>query len=122
MPSIRHLAFAALLLLPALWTVMPFTPAQAASFNCAKARLPDEITICAHRDLDNADVEMATRYAMVLSLLPMGGAGDLRDDQKSWLAKRHACGADLGCLRQAYASRIKAIMADFKPIQEGGPY
>ncbi len=96
--------------------------AGAASFDCAKAAKPDEIAICANRDLDDADVEMATRYSMLLQLLAMGSAGALRDDQKAWLGWRQACGSDLACLRAAYADRIGALKAAFNRIAANGPY
>ncbi len=96
--------------------------AGAASFDCAKAAKLDEIAICANRDLDDADVEMATRYSMLLQLLPMGGAGALRDDQKAWLGWRQACGSDLTCLRAAYADRIGALKAAFNRIASQGPF
>ena len=111
--------FAGLLLLTAGAGVQP---AHAASFDCAKAAAPDEIAICAHRELDDADVEMATRYEMLLQLLAMGAAGDLRDAQKTWLASRQACGADLACLRSAYATRIAALKSGFAAIVAMGPF
>lgn len=96
--------------------------ASAASFNCDKASLPDEIAICAHRDLNDADVEMATRYTMLLQLLPMGSAGSLRDDQKVWLAWRKACGGDIACLHTAYQDRITALKAAFQRVVARGPF
>ncbi|MCX5495572.1 lysozyme inhibitor LprI family protein [Kaistia dalseonensis] len=97
-------------------------PASAASFPCAKASAPDEIAICTHPDLNDSDVEMATRYQMLLALLPMGGAGALRDDQKAWLQGRQACGGNVACLRSAYAARIGALKSQFQQIVSRGPY
>jgi uncharacterized protein len=97
-------------------------PALAASFPCAKAAKPDEVAICSHLALNDADVEMATLYQTLLPLLAMGSAGATRDDQKAWLARRQACGADVSCLSSAYADRIAALKASFARIASGGPY
>ncbi len=105
-----------------LGAAAPNGSAFAASFDCSKASTSDEIAICAHRDLDDADVEMATRYSMLLQLLAMGSAGALRDDQKAWLDQRRACGGDLACLRSAYSARIDALKAGFGRIVALGPF
>ena len=105
-----------------LLLVAPGNEARAASFDCGKAASADETAICANRDLDDADVEMATRYSMLLQLLPMGGAGSLRDDQKAWLGWRRACGGDVACLRNAYSDRIAALKSVFDQIAARGPF
>ena len=112
-----YLALAAM-----LGAAAPIGAAHAASFDCDKAAASDEIAICANRSLDDADVEMATRYTMQLQLLPMGGAGALRDDQKAWLGWRRACGGDVTCLTNAYADRISALKAAFDAIAAKGPF
>jgi uncharacterized protein len=96
--------------------------AEAASFDCAKAAAPDEIAICASRALDDADVEMTTRYDMLLQLLAMGAAGDLRDSQRAFLKTRAACGSDDACLAKAYADRIAALKKGFAGIVAMGPF
>ena len=96
--------------------------AGAASFDCAKAAAPDEIAICASRALDDADVEMATRYDMLLQLLAMGAAGDLRDSQRAFLKSRAACGSDEACLTKAYSDRIAALKKGFAGIVAMGPF
>ena len=103
-------------------TIMMAVPAEAASFPCAKASLPDEVAICAHLDLNDEDVAMATRYEMLLALLPMGGAGALRDAQKGWLENRQSCGGDVACLRAAYSARNAALKSQFEDIVSRGPY
>jgi uncharacterized protein len=96
--------------------------AHAASFPCGQASTPDEIAICRTPDLNDADVDMSVRYEMLRALLPMGGAGALQDAQRAWLAQRHLCGGDVGCLRSAYAQRIAALKAGFQQIVSRGPY
>ncbi|KAH0444771.1 hypothetical protein KCU90_g768, partial [Aureobasidium melanogenum] len=45
----------------------------AASFDCNRARLPDEKAICASRQLSELDVEMSVRFQMMMGLVAMGG-------------------------------------------------
>ncbi len=89
--------------------VASFRSAQAASFPCERAERPDEKAICAHLALNDMDVEMATRFDIVKSLLPMGGRSKLMDDQADWLKDRQACGADVTCLRNVYETRLKLL-------------
>lgn len=111
---------AALLLIGA--GVFGAAPAPAASFPCSQASTPDEIAICRTPDLNDADVEMSVRYEMLRALLPMGGAGALQDAQRAWLAQRHQCGGDVGCLRGAYGQRIAQLKSGFQQIVSRGPY
>jgi uncharacterized protein len=96
--------------------------ANAASFPCRDAAAADERAICATPDLNDQDVRLATEYGMLLRLLPMGGAGALRDGQRQWLAERRDCGGDVACLEGAYAARLRALDAVFQGIVAGGPY
>lgn len=85
--------------------------AQAASFSCEKPQHADEKTICAHRDLNDKDVEMATQYRFLKGLFAMGGRGAFQDQQQAWLKQRRACATDTRCLNQRYDERLKQ-MAD----------
>ncbi|MGH1570558.1 lysozyme inhibitor LprI family protein [Methylobacterium sp. P31] len=96
-------------------------PARAASFPCEKAGAPDETAICAHLDLNDSDVEMATRFEILKSVLPMGGQAKLRDDQEAWLQERRGCGADVACLRAAYAARLKVLRGVLSEFAKQGP-
>ncbi|MDQ0704682.1 uncharacterized protein QF043_003474 [Pseudomonas sp. W3I7] len=78
----------------------------AASFDCAKARAPDEITICKNVSLNDQDVTMALLYDLNKHFMAMGGRGSLMDGQAEWLKQRHACGAKVSCLSTAYTQRI----------------
>ena len=46
-------------------------PGWAVSFNCAKAETADEKAICADRQLNDDDVEMAVLYSQLKPLLGM---------------------------------------------------
>ena len=95
--------------------------AHAASFPCDKAAAADETAICAHRPLNDRDVEMATRFEILKSVLPMGGQAKLRDDQEAWLKERQACGADVACLTAAYDGRLKVLRGVLAEFAKQGP-
>lgn len=96
-------------------------PARAASFPCEKAEAPDEKAICAHRALNDRDVEMATRFEILKAVLPMGGQAKLRDDQEAWLKERRGCGGDLDCLGAAYDARLKVLRGVLSEFAKQGP-
>lgn len=97
------------------------TSASAASFPCDKAENPDEAAICADLSLNDRDVEMATRFEILRSVLPMGGNAKLREDQEDWLKDRRACGGDRACLREAYDARLKILRAVLGEFAKQGP-
>lgn len=59
--------------------------AQAASFECTKAKTPQEKAICASPKLSQADENMAAVYKNVLAAVPREIATELREDQRQWL-------------------------------------
>lgn len=82
-------------------------PAQAASFDCARARAPDEVAICRNPDISELDTRMGAlwfSYSKVPFL--MGANGARHDAASAFLEKRKACGSDVACLRAAYTQRI----------------
>ena len=97
-------------------------PASAASFRCAKAKLADEKAICADRRLNDLDVELAVRLEVIKHLVPMGARGALMDDQQSWLAARHQCGADHNCLTRRYDDRLEEINGALERVYGKGPF
>ncbi len=98
------------------------TPAAAASFDCARAKAPDEKAICATRALNDADVKMTTLLSVDAHLMAMGGRGDLQDAQRTWLHHRQACKGDVQCLTKAYADRLADLQAAFDGIASRGPF
>jgi uncharacterized protein len=103
-------------------------PAQAASFDCAEARAPDEIAICANPQLSALDSEMGGLwYAYSRVPMLMGSNGNRQDAAQAFLATRRQCGGDVACLTRAYTARnaalksdIDAAMADYNRLQNGG--
>lgn len=85
------------------------TTSQAASFDCNKARLSTEKTICANRGLNDRDVKMATTFNIMSHALPMGGRDHLIDEQVLWLKQRNGCGSNVACIANAYQNRQKQL-------------
>src|ERR1700690_753516 len=68
--------------------------ADAASFNCAKAKTPDEKAICANPALSDLDTQMAALFGVRMKVpMLMGSRGAAGDEQVQWLQTRGSCGA-----------------------------
>jgi uncharacterized protein YecT (DUF1311 family) len=96
--------------------------ACAASFDCNRARLPDEKAICASRQLSEMDVEMSVRYQTLTGLVAMGTRGNMQDEQQAWLKSRQACGRDQACLLAAYRRRIGTLKDEYAHLASRGPF
>lgn len=73
--------------------------AHAASFNCTKAKTPDEKAICANRSLSELDVKMAALFGVRMKLpMLMGARGAAQDEQREFLINRGSCGTDAACI------------------------
>ena len=104
------------------------SPAQAVSFDCARARGADEVTICRDPRLSALDSEMSGLwYAYSRVPMLMGGNGDRGDEARAFLARRAACRANFACLAAAYRARIEALhrgidgaMEEYQRLQNGG--
>jgi len=97
--------------------------ASAASFDCSKARTPDERAICATTYLNDQDVRMDQLYGIVRKLVPMGARGAIMDDQAVWLRDRRKCGADKACLSRSYSKRIAELYAVLEQrVYPNGPF
>ena len=86
-----------------------FTPAQAQSFNCAKASTPDEVLICQNPYLADLDEQMASLYFTTRNRLSGNARRQIERDQKAWLEGRMRCGRDGPCIADAYNRRIVAL-------------
>lgn len=96
--------------------------ASAASFNCAKARAPDEKAICAERALNDKDVRMNELYGINKRTLAMGGRGALMDQQQAWLRDRRTCGASKACLNRSYDRRLADLEKSMERIYRNAPF
>lgn len=125
---------ALLSLVSGLWGLMMLmllaaAPAQAASFDCAKATAADEVAVCRDGVTSSLDSEMGGLY-FAYEKVPMfmGANGARHDDAEAFLAARGKCGADITCLRKVYTDRITALktsieasMQQFFALQNGEP-
>ena len=84
--------------------------AEAASFDCTKAKTPDEIAICVTPALSDLDVQMATLYGVRMQIpMLMGARGAAQDEQRAFLAVRGQCGGNVACIQSAYQQRIAVL-------------
>ncbi|MDI1283314.1 MAG: DUF3298 domain-containing protein [Reyranella sp.] len=101
-----------------LLAVVEAAPAQAQSgpsFDCAKASIPVERTICKSAELAKADRNVASVYAALASKLSGGAKDHLVKDQQRWIGNRNrACiGEDAAeCLKSRYENRL-ALLKEF---------
>ena len=61
-------------------------PVSAASFDCAKAKRPEEKLICASPEVSRLDSSMASSYRALLQRLSPEAQNDVRRSQMEWLA------------------------------------
>ena len=98
------------------------TSSWAASFDCARARAPDEKAICANTALNDKDVKMSVLYDINKRTLAMGGRGALQDSQAQWLKDRRSCGANRACLNRAYDRRLDDLDRSMERIYRNAPF
>jgi uncharacterized protein len=83
--------------------------AQAASFDCAKAKSKIEKAICADQELSVLDEYLGRYYAGALEAAK-DGASCVKADQKAWVKRaRDVCGAKTSCLTDAYLNRLSTL-------------
>lgn len=99
-----------------------FQIAQAASFDCERATMASERTICTQREINDADVKMATTYNIVRKLVPMGNRGVIRDQQVKWLVLRDQCQSNVQCLAEVYKMRQQKLDLEMSRIYKQGPF
>jgi uncharacterized protein YecT (DUF1311 family) len=79
------------------------------SFDCSKARTPDELEICRNGMLASLDRQLDGLYAAVRDRSNGDRQIALRDEQRSWLRQRAACLSNDTCLLDTYRSRIAQL-------------
>jgi uncharacterized protein len=65
--------------------------AEAAGFDCRRAKSLVEKQICGVPELSRQDGDVAALYTRTLGVLAKDGAASLRDEQRGWLREREAC-------------------------------
>jgi uncharacterized protein len=83
--------------------------AQAASFDCGKAKTNVEKIICSDAGLSKLDEELSSVYKE--SLNESQHQNVIKNAQKFWRERRDAC-SDAGCLRQSYEERLSKFNSD----------
>ncbi|MDC9592926.1 lysozyme inhibitor LprI family protein [Xenorhabdus sp. IM139775] len=89
-----------------------------ASFDCAKAKAPDEKAICSNPKLNDLDVELSVKYHFLRGLFAMGVSGEMYDNQNAWLKQRQKCKGSTTCLLQSYRQRIQQLDTLYNSIEK----
>ena len=97
--------------------------AQAASFDCRKARTADEVAVCSDPLLSELDDIMADFYRRLRHYTQnfdnaMGLQAQLVDEARDFLRRRADCGGDRACLEQAYRTRIMELLRRWEAAME----
>jgi uncharacterized protein len=90
----------------ALLSVLPASAGP--SFDCAKATLADERTICSSAELSQLDNDVVAAYQFVRSRYGNQRAKEI--NAPLFLARR-ACGADAACIKEKQVTAIKTFQA-----------
>lgn len=80
--------------------------ASAASFSCYGNVTDTEQAICDNPQLSRLDSQMAAAYFRQLRVIPVMWRPSYRASQIQWLDYRNSCGANVGCLANAYTTQI----------------
>ncbi|GIT92440.1 hypothetical protein JANAI62_28980 [Jannaschia pagri] len=83
------------------------------SFDCARAGTPTELAICADANLAQLDSQMAAQYQSIRRRLSNAGRARLLEEQRGFLRGRDACGANAGCINNAYRFHMDRIAVMF---------
>lgn len=86
--------------------LIPAVPAQAVSFDCAKAQTKVEELICADADLSKLDEELNAAYKFAVHNEKQ--TESIRQSQKQWMKERNGC-EDADCLKATYQARIQKL-------------
>lgn len=107
--------------------ILPQAPSKTdarPSFECFKARAPEEKAICASHNLSRLDSELANRYRAWIDSHSGAAASLSQRHQKEFLAARKKCGANTSCLEEIYQQRIadfpgypRSMQLDKEPFQ-----
>lgn len=105
---VRLASWVGLAALLCLGSMAATSPAQAASFDCAKAAAPTEKAICQDPSVSKLDEQVAAAFKSAQALWPTGNwSVFLRNEQRQWLKDRNGiCKADVACLKQDYERRL----------------
>src|SRR5260370_12008934 len=120
LPICGRLSFALISGLFLALTVLPYLHAQAAasapaaaprqqpSFDCRKATSASEKTICANAALSRLDFQLGRAWERLLLAFDIDPVQQpqMRQDQRTWIARRQECGEDANCIGKLYRDRL----------------
>jgi len=96
--------------------IMSRLPANAKpkpSFDCTKAKIPAEKTICGSIELASFDLSVSKSYKQNIEGFTEGkdtsAVKRVKAAQKAWLKKRDACGTDAACLKKSMEDQLEAM-------------
>jgi len=81
------------------------------AFDCSKSHAPDEQAVCHNGQLSYLDQELNVLFDGLRSRLDRDQQAVLWAQEQAWLKQRGVCGPDVGCLRDAYQSRIAQLQS-----------
>ncbi len=87
---------------------------------CNKLPTKSETAICLDRDLTRRDGELNDVYQELKEKLKPAEYKDLQKEQRSWLAERNTCGADVQCLATQYTDRISVLEHALEGLENPG--
>ena len=93
---------------------LALAPAQATSFDCAKAATTVEKLICGDADLSKLDEDMSLAYHQALDRIEQSNAQEafkqkFIKSQRQWLKNERNLCRNPECLRESYGRRMKEL-------------
>ena len=88
------------------------------SFNCRAATQPDEMAICATPELARLDRAVVEGYERMVG---SDGGAAAKSVAEPFLRRRHACGAEVDCIKGVQLMAIAAFQARGAPAQVPAP-
>ena len=82
------------------------SPAQAASFDCAKAQSKVEHLICDNPELSKLDEDLSTAYKAAMK--DRAKAKQIKQEQQIWIRQRDSCD-DVSCVKNIFGIRLSAL-------------
>ncbi len=90
----------------------PCRPAEAASFDCARAVRPDEKAVCSDPKLSALDSLLGKAFEQAIKSGESDERAKARSDARLSLIRRRGCRADARCLMSAYVGAIEDLESD----------
>lgn len=101
---------------------LPAHAADYAPIDCGVAQSASDKAICGNYGLGQLEARTATLYQWSTSFVGMGQRGDMQDAQRAFIRERESCGAEAGCLRRVYDTRIAQLQAVMERVRARGPF